>query len=195
MNRNTEHVAGQRHQFVQPQRLETDIGTKRLDLIGLRLGEIVVARDNGHRCVLHAWDCAQRSQHLDAAGQWHPQIKDDGMRSMSLRETQPFVGRMRSPHLEAFQAKHPRKQFCNADIVINDEDACVGGARRHWLIVVLECVRVKCSHRARDLTVWAPLAFVLYSGASVGMSRLLGLPVPARSGGEGRHVYPRRRFC
>jgi hypothetical protein len=68
--------------------------------------------------------------------------------------------------------------------------------RRHWLIVVLEvrCVKVK-ARRARDLMVWAAVAFMLYSGASAGMSRPMGLPVLARSGGESRCVYPRRRFC
>ncbi len=46
------------------------------------------------------------------------------------------------------------------------------------LIVVLGWGRVKCIRdRARDLTVWVAVAFVLYSGDSVGMSRPFGLPV------------------
>jgi hypothetical protein len=190
-----EHVTRQRHQFIEPERLESDVGAKGMDLVGLRFGEIVIPRDDCHRRVLHTWDRTQGPQHLNATRQRHSQIKDDGMRTMGLSQAEASVCRVGGPHFEALETQHPRKQFCNANVVVHDQDAYVGGARRHWLIVVLESRRVKCPGRSRDLTVWAAVAFVLYSGASVGMSRPLGLPVPARSGGEGRCVYRRRRFC
>ena len=75
------------------------------------------------------------------------------MGTMSLREDEAFIGRVRRPHFEALEAKHPRKQFCHADVVVNDEDACVRGVglwRRHWLIVVLERRRVKLSRGGRE---------------------------------------------
>ena len=68
------------------------------------------------------------------------------MGTMSLRQDEAFIRGVRRPHLEAFQTKHPRKQFCHADIVVHDQDACVRGvrvSRRHCLIVVLEWRSVK----------------------------------------------------
>jgi hypothetical protein len=59
-NWSMEHVTRQRNQFIEPERLESDIGAEGADVVGLRLGEIVVPGDDGHRRVLHAWDRAQR---------------------------------------------------------------------------------------------------------------------------------------
>ena len=148
-----EHVSGQSHQFVEPERLEPDVGAERSDLVRLRLGKVVIASDDRHGRVLHARDGAQGAEDLDAACEWHPQIEDDCVRTMGLREDEALVGRVRRPHFEALEPKHPRKQFCDADIVVNDEDACIRGVGpwgRHWLIVVLDGRGVKLCPGGRE---------------------------------------------
>jgi hypothetical protein len=65
------------------------------------------------------------------------------MRTMGLSEAETFVRRVGRPHFKALETQHPSKQFCNTNVVVHDEDAGVGGGRRHWLIVVLESRLVK----------------------------------------------------
>jgi hypothetical protein len=68
--------------------------------------------------VLHAGDSPQGAQDLNSARQWHPQIQDDRVRTMGLREDETFVGRVRRPPAESCVAGRlrlvmfTRRRFC-----------------------------------------------------------------------------------
>jgi len=135
---NVHQLAGERHQLLEPERLVAKLGAQLLDLVRLRVVQVVVAGDDGDRRIRQPGNRADRAEELKAAGQRHPEVEDDGVGPVRLREAQPFVGRQCGPHLIAFQTKHSRKCIGDADVVVNDEDTgdrLVGRGRGHRVIV------------------------------------------------------------
>src|SRR6185503_3027905 len=56
-----------------------------------------------------------------AARQRHAEVEDHGVRTVRLREAQPFVGGQGRPDLVALETKHSRKRVRDADVIIDNE--------------------------------------------------------------------------
>jgi hypothetical protein len=121
-----EQIAREGDELFEPERFVAQFGSERVDFGCLGFVQIVVACDDCDRGIGESGNCANCAEKLKAIGQGHPQIKDDRVRVMRLGQGQALVGRMRRPYLIPFEAKHPRKCVCHADVVVDNQHASCG---------------------------------------------------------------------
>ena len=135
LNRDAQQLARERHQLLEPERLEAQLGAERPDFVRTVVVEVIVAGDDGDRGGGEAGNRANGAEKLQAARQRHPQIEDDGVRAMGLGQRsalRPPTARPtpRSLPDEAFAKTNPSTLTSSSTISTRGRRRFAEGIRR-----------------------------------------------------------------
>ena len=116
---------GERDQIFEPQGLETDRGAERLQFLLDRVRQEVVAGDDGDRDFKEMRLGPHRTEKLQAVGNRHAHVEDDGVRADVVGQLQAGLSIDGRCDLESLECEHSGERVGDRFVVVDNED-CLG---------------------------------------------------------------------